>query len=219
MMITKLLYSLVLLTVLVTIQPDQAQQLQAQCLKMDIMLVGDMSSSVQDNEQFIADAFDALTNKLELSDDGIRIGLITFNTGHHIWTPQTSNKGAVLFHIDNAIRNTRAGGETYMTDALMAAMTLLSNGTRDENTLKLIIIVSDGQPNSPSDAITVANQIKSLPGYAIFGVLVIDEEYSNTYYQHSIEDDSKFMEAISTVYVRTNYEALAQTIRDMDICL
>lgn len=179
----------------------------AQCLQMDIMLVGDMSGSVNGQEYQVADAFDALVDRLELSEDGIRIGVITFNTKVFVLTPQTSNKGSIKLHIDTGIRNRKAEQTTNLDAALQTAFILLSGGERPDAT-KLIILVSDASPNMMEPTYRTASQIKSMPGYAIFGVLIQNSETS--------ED---FMAMISTIYVKTNYESLVNTIKQMDICL
>ena len=40
------------------------------CLKLDIILVADLSGSVYRYEYFVADAFDAFINRFELSETG-----------------------------------------------------------------------------------------------------------------------------------------------------
>jgi len=182
---------------------------------MDVMLVADMSSSVADETEYIADALDDLVNRVELDEGGIHMGLITFNSETIIWTPQTSNVGAIKLAIEVGVRKRQAHGETRLANALMDALTLLSGARPDA--LKLIILISDGEPNSPTDSKLIANQIKSLPGYAIFGVFI--EKESHYRYEGAGYDYSQFMEQISTVYVKTNYKQLGETIKQMDLCL
>jgi len=57
------------------------------CLKMDIVLVGDLSGSCQGNEKFIGDAFISIIEKLEIGEDNVKVGIVTFNSWVGVHTP------------------------------------------------------------------------------------------------------------------------------------
>lgn len=120
--------------------------LPAQCLKMDVMLVGDLSASVIGNEHFIVEAFEALISKTEMSEEGIRIGVITFNTSVYRFSELTGNKSTAL-RATERIAGTRAGGTTNMSEALRVSLSSMMQDRPDAS--KLIVLVSDGVPTDP----------------------------------------------------------------------
>src|SRR6185369_13881362 len=72
---------------------------KAQCLKLDIMLIGDMSGSVQGNEQFVYNALSTFASRFELSEEGVKIGAITFDSSPKLISPLTANKQQLLTNL------------------------------------------------------------------------------------------------------------------------
>lgn len=178
------------------------------CIKLDIILVGDISASVQGYETFVADAFDAFVNKFDLADDGIKIGVVTFETHVKVLSHLTTDKDTLKYAV-NRIRREGTGTSTNLIDALRTcSKEILSNGRYGVR--KIVIVVSDGDADNKDETLAVANDLKVLVGTNICTVLIT-----------SGTPRPDFLKAISSesCYVETNYQNLITEINKLDICL
>ena len=69
---------------------------KSQCAKIDIVIITDLSGSVGGNEYLIREALDGFIGGLELDDNGIKVGIITFNYTATLLHKLSSNKGSLL---------------------------------------------------------------------------------------------------------------------------
>lgn len=190
---------LLLLTFLVTTpQPD--------CLKVDIILVGDFSGSVGGYEKFVTDAFTAFIDKFNLSEEGVKIGMVYFDESAYLISPLTNNKDTLRNRFDNS--NPIAGGDTNLKDALMVSFNELTENGR-QGYKRIIILISDGDAQDKEGAEIIARQVKST-GVMICGVLIVSGFSQNEYMK---QVSSEFC------YVETSYENLIEELRKLDICL
>ena len=175
---------------------------------MDIVLVGDVSSSVGSNVFFVADAFEAFVNRFKLNDDGIRIAILTFETDVHFYNELTSNKDTLNYSIKR-IRQNGSGDLTYMSSAFVTAGNLLMNNGRDD-AIKMIILVTDGAPTDELLSEKVAYELKTLVNIGICGVLV-----------NNSSANISFLKKVSSefCYVESSYDNLIEEFKKMDICL
>lgn len=173
------------------------------CLEVDVMILADMSASVRGKEHFIADAIDTFVEKQELSENGVRIGLIHFGSTPTLVTEFSDSK-YYLRSVAKDIRFTEADGGTDMTAAMYMAINELAKSRKK----RMMIIISDGMTQNRPETLELARHAKML-GIGICSVLITSENY-----------DAEFMENISSnCYVKTSYETLAEEFKKLDICL
>jgi Mg-chelatase subunit ChlD len=178
------------------------------CLQIDIMLLGDFSQSVNGHEKFVSGAFNAFAKRFELSEDGVKIGAIIFDSDAILISPLTSDELFLHNQLDSLTYYYEANGTTNMLGALHVAMDqFVDNGRVGYR--KIIIVISDGQPDISSRVLELARQIKSL-NIGICGVLVLANNNS-----------SEFMREVSSdfCYVETDYENLILELKKLEICM
>lgn len=175
----------------------------SQCLKMDIMLLGDMSASVKGKEGFIADAFDVFISRFDLSNEGMRIGIVMFNDDIIIGSGLTVEKMR-LYNTTNQIRKTEPDKQTAMAYALQETFKMMTQDRFDVQ--KVIVLVSDGKPDSESNSLAVARKIRSMPNCSIIGILTPG-------------GDEGVMKELSTLYMKSDYNALVGVMKQLDMCL
>ena len=173
------------------------------CLQIDIMLLADMSGSVQGQEQFVKAALYTFANQFDLSEDNVKIGVVTFDSDATLWCPLTADKNkllAVIGQINNA-----SGGSNMTAGLAEASDQLLHYGRPYYN--KLIIIISDGGIwDIP--ATTGFSDILTRGGIRTCGVLIEDQD-----------TDSQTMETICHgCYERSSYRNLSNELKKLDIC-
>ena len=174
------------------------------CLQMDLMLIGDFSASVHGNEQFISDAFKSFAQKLTVSEDGVRIGVIAFNNEAFLISPLNSDPQDLNSRIVS-LRSFDATGTTNLNSALYMATESL---TKSRDIRKMIIIVSDGDVDSNGQVYAIASQLKAI-GIGICTVLI-----------KNASSKEEFMKAISSdCYVESDYETLGEELQKLSICL
>jgi Mg-chelatase subunit ChlD len=179
------------------------------CLEIDIMLVGDYSSSVQGDEQFVVEAFRSFSNQFELSESTIKIGIITFNYDASLIAQLTDNKQYLNQQLDS-LSKVQGQFNTSMDKALyLAANELMGRGRPGYK--KIIILVSDGDVNgssTPSGIISISNQLKSI-GISICSVLIKNESSS----------PELMREVAGNCYVESDYKNLIDELKKLDLCL
>jgi Mg-chelatase subunit ChlD len=178
------------------------------CLKLDIVLVGDYSGSVAGYESFIVDAFQAFASRFEISENDIKLGVITFGESATMICPLTSDKAIVKQRLDILRHAGAMDASTDITSGLMAAMSELQGNGR-YNTQKMIILVSDGFHNLSGDPEALAATIKRT-GMIISTVVIADTSANRL-----------LMESIATpgFYVESSYGTLIDELKALDLCL
>ncbi len=186
--------------------------LSAQCLKLDIVVVGDLSGSVYGHEPFIGDALQTFISRFDLSEETIKIGVIVFNHNTKVLTHLTSDKD-ILFQVSNRISNSLADGTTDMSGALMAASNEIEQNGRP-GVMKIVILITDGMPDNEDDTKQTATNLKQIMGTSIFGVYMRNGPGKTG-------GGDVFLESISSEngYLESNYENLAEQLKKLDICL
>jgi len=173
------------------------------CLQIDILIVGDFSASVNGHEEYMKKSFLSLLNKVKLSEETVKIGVVTFATNAVLDSPLSNDKKSLQVAISNIYHSS---GSTNMVDGLQLAVNELVNNGRP-GFRKIIIIVSDGQPDYKQGVKQITDQLKWFD-IKVYGMLVTADEY-----------DEEFMKSISSVYLKSDYESLSEEIKKLDICL
>lgn len=182
-------------------------QAQQSCLEVDIVLVADMSGSVQGHEYQVAEACMAFVDRFGLSEASVKIGLIMFNNDAYLLTDLTTNKDK-LKNLVVAMGNTEARGGTNMDAALQEAFNQIVHGRR---VMKIIVLISDGAPDTPLDVETTVAQINATGVVSVCGIYVGTDS-----------GNAAFMEKISNphCYVQSqDFTRLAEELKKLDICL
>lgn len=172
------------------------------CNELDILLLGDMSESVQGYEQFIADAFLQFANQ-ELGKK--RIGVITFNSDPIILHKLTENRTSLIKEI-LTIKSTPAINTTDLTGAFYKCVEEFGKTGR-KDVKKIIILVSDGLPDDATTAKIVATQLK-MTGIDIYCIMI-----------NASSVNKEYMESLGTEYFDTDYEGLSEKLRSINFCL
>lgn len=177
------------------------------CLQLDVLLVGDMSTSVSGNEKFVASAFNTFVSKFDLDEEGIRIGAIIFNSRAHIISHLSSDKKLVGGNVQ-ALEFFQADGNTDMLNALYKCVEEFDKNGR-HGVKRVIVIVSDGATQGQDKVLLAAGQLK-LIGIDICGVVVINTD-----------TDENFMEHLASpgCYVESYYNNLPDIMKKMSVCL
>lgn len=179
------------------------------CLQMDLILLADFSKSIRGQEQFIVDAMSAFVNKFDLSENGLKIGIVVFNTYTYTISRLTTDKKDLLEKL-KALSKNQGNYGTEMSKGFEACNLELFSETARPTYRKLIIIITDGDPDSEDvkDAYHVATKIKNM-GVGICGVMVQDSSSRPT-----------FLDSIclKNCYVEADYNSLVDELRKFDVC-
>ena len=184
----KLLYILLLLMCNVTITDPQ-------CLKLDLVLLVDVSGSVQGHEYFINNAVKEFITKFKNTD--VNIGMITF-----------ADNAKIEFHLGDApIYTITTSGTTDLSDAIDLGVVELFSDRARNGYRKMLLIISDGSPNDINGSKIKAQQSKTI-GIGIAGVLI-----------NAADSHPDYMKEISDVYVETNFELLSEELLKLNLCI
>lgn len=177
-----------------------------QCLKLDIILLGDMSTSVEGHQRIMSQAFKAFVEKYEFNDDNLQMGIVTFNTKSEVICSLTSDK-TKLIRESITLSSKATDGNTYLEEGLNEALNqFVNNGIKGHD--RLIIIVSDGDVDHDAICLAMIKSIKSV-GIKVCSVLIKDGWQK-----------PEFMKTISSgCYVESSYESLHEEIKKLNVCL
>lgn len=177
------------------------------CLQLDVLLVGDMSQSVEGRESFVAAAFNSFVSKFELAEDGVKIGAIVFNSRAWIICHLSADKKEVGGNVQ-ALENSTASGNTEMLLALYKCVEEFDRNGRS-GVKRVIVMVSDGATQNGNMVKIAAGQLK-LIGIDICSVTIINTD-----------TDETFMEQLASpgCYVESYYSNLPEKLKKLDICL
>ena len=216
---------IIIITIFILCTSFKGNEVPVGCLKLDIIILADQSTSVSGKEQFIHDAVYAFIDKFELAEEGIKVGLITFgNTARlesHLSPYSDSLKIA-----SNVIRPYSANGSTNLSDALTMTMEEMVLNGRVE-VMKMIILITDGEPDNRDEVIRYTNLLKTMPGTLIWGIFVKKTEnvdyspyimYAPNYTNNTGAD---YLKSISSpnCFIESDYNNLVEQVKKLDICL
>lgn len=175
--------------------------LHAQCLKLDLVVVGDLSFSVSGHEHQIYEAFVGLAQSLDVSEATTKIAAVTFSTSAEINCHLSADRNDIEFSPRTA------EGSTNLRAALEAALQeLVDNGRPDAR--KMIVVVSDADADSPGAAIAIATGLRA-SGIIICGVLI--QDYNSR--------ADVMQDLTGGCYTQSTYKDLAAEIKKLDVCL
>ncbi len=177
------------------------------CNDLDIIVLADYSSSVDGNEKFIYSAISSFERGLDISPDNVNLGVVVFNNYSEVICPLEGNLKEINDRIA-LLSDYLASGTTNLSSALYSAFDEFNTRGR-EGYKKIVIVISDGQPDSPEDTYKITQQLK-LVGIEIFTIM-INDEVSNPEYMKSISSKNNFY--------NTDYQGLVKTLEQLNLCL
>ena len=183
--------------------------------KADVMLVIDRSGSISNTElATMKTAAKAFVDALAPSADGTHVGLVSFSSSatldHHLSDDGTSVKAAI-----DALS---VGGTTNLADGISTADTELDNpgdshDRPDGDSPDIIVIITDGVPNTGGDGSTEATAAKA-DGIEIFAVGVGISGDGETLLKDSIVSPLSSNHYFSAV----NFSNLSTILADLVAC-
>lgn len=181
------------------------------CLQLDIVIVADFSSSVQGYEGYIFKAIHDFADSFQMDDEEVRIGVVAFNTEAYVPLQITGRrKDLDAFLTEN---NLFCTGTTNMDAGLRTAYEQLGiayEGLADRSdSKKIIILISDGEADSPDKTFLVANDIKN-GGVDIWGILIASP---------SARPAEMRLYSSPNKFVSTDYERLGEELNKLNFCL
>ena len=182
--------------------------------------MADVSSSVEGYTKVIRDAFNVFVDRYNLSEDGIKIGVVTFSDSYIFQAHLTSNKRIIRQAIASI-------NETYTSTEMIkafegAGQEFAMNGRR--NVRNIVILVSDGLPKNIESAMIFIPQYKIIYNMDVCGVYIKKThngmENGNFLGGYQFGGDEEFMKFISETfcYVASDYKSLPDKFKVLDIC-
>ncbi len=174
------------------------------CLELDIVVLVDISGSLQGYELYVHNALNSLIDGLKTSEDGIRMGIAVFGSRGEILSSLSGDKEIIKSQISHIFAT---GGSTNMTDGLYVTLNEFINNGR-QGVKKLIVVISDGDVDSVQGTTLAAQQLK-LANISICSVLIVAKRIN-----------AQLMKDISNgCYLESDYENLPKEIEKLDICI
>lgn len=203
----------------------------AGCLRADILLLADLSSSIAGYEEFIHDAAYTFIDKFELADNGIRIGFITFSSLAYLHYPLSSDKDSLKL-ATSILAPRMSGGSTNLSQAFEIATNELSTNGRPD-ALKMVLVITDGEPDDLDKTIDRATILKQTPGTMIWCIFVSkaalksDPDPSQYWFYgvpSSVSSRVNGLENLKKIaspncVIESDYNNLVDQIKKLDICL
>lgn len=187
----------VILSLLLFFQPNVG------CLEADIIILADVSMSIDGYEVFLNTAIVSFIDGLQITENGIRVGIISFAGSADVVVPITGDPDVV----DDKFKKFKPAGTTDMASGLMEVKNEFRLNGR-EGYQKIVVIISDGDTKNIDECIAMVDAMMA-ENIMVCGVLILN-------------DDSKdgFMARISgTCYLRSAYQNLIVELNRLDFCL
>lgn len=174
------------------------------CLELDVVLLIDISGSIQGHEHKAQEAVKIFLDGLELADDGIMVSIVTFSSEPRLICSLSSDKTMLKGKANDIISD---NGATYIASGLYLSVEQLLKVGR-EGVKKMIIVISDGQVADPETSKTICSQLK-VAMIGICSVLILTDVHNRD-----------FMRDISNgCYIESSYDNLPKEIKKLDMCI
>lgn len=187
------------------------------CLVADIVFVADFSGSMAKYSNLVSDAFKEFSANLDISEEGIRVGFVSFTGNVYLDLVLTGDENEVI-NFENKLTFRESGGSTELAPALaMAKQVFLSlDENRFSSSKKVIVFISDGQTSGAdytADSISAITESWELRKLGV-DVYVIDPQ--------TIDSHPMLLHMIATTddhYIASDYASLAEAIKKLNFCM
>lgn len=198
-------------------QNDTCRTKPAVCIHADIVFIADWSSSVFNKKNYIVNAARTLSENFVLSNDGIKMGIVTFSDKGNVIV-KCSGDQTEFRKATNYLALDEPYGNTDMALGLEKAETLFSISKEERNNEpehKFIILISDGETGNIDESFQIATRLKKDHVF-IYTIQVIEEgddetAFDGSYILKNIASDQGF-------YYRSTYESLYEIIKKLEFC-
>lgn len=187
------------------------------CINADIVLVLDFSGSVADRKEFIVNSAKALRDNFIVSPEGIKIGMVGFNTDDSLILKCTGDTTELGLAIDVVFTMDFFGGtDMYSGLDLVPSLFSLSAEERGKKPdYRVIVIISDGYVENNVSAKLICDKFKSERVF-IYAVQADERAFM-------AEDNSgdEFLRGISSgndFFYKTSYQAVYSRIKKLNFC-
>lgn len=204
-----------------------------ECLVADIVVLADVSGSVEEEMQFVRDGTAALTERFVLSETGVKIGLAVFDASAYELYPIGSDRDVLLPKLRDV--RTYDDSKTDIVAALKLAKAMFDATPIRTETPRFLVLISDGADNSGNDRaamVAAAAELKKI-GVGIFTI------FTGAYFDFRMPGDpptgrprsqlpkhsdwDKFVENMRAIaspgaYLEINYDSLVQALDDLRFC-
>jgi uncharacterized protein with von Willebrand factor type A (vWA) domain len=178
---------------------------------MDIILLGDLSSSMTGYEDNVQYAFESFVDRFELSDEGIKMGAFVFAENIVKISPLTSDKKLLQV----LIMDLKFSIWTQTTDINKAlvytADEFFENGR--DGIEKYLIFISDGEPTT--------GDINNIPNILSTLKYNLNVNICSIYIGNSTNDEGRlFMQSVSNeeCYTQTPPDKLIELLKSYNFC-
>lgn len=175
------------------------------CLKADVIVLVDISGSIEGHEDQIHLALVGFVDGLDISEDGIRAGIIAFGDNASILCPLTGNHD----EFDDSFKRVKAdrASGTNMKEGVIAVMDEYSRRGRPD-AVKVVIVISDGATNFQPETLQL------IESFSLLQALVCAVLIQNTV------SEPEFMKQVGgNCYLETDYGRLYKELERLDFCL
>lgn len=174
------------------------------CLKADVIVLVDISGSIEGYEDQIHLALVGFVDGLDISDEGIHAGIIGFSDKATILCKLTGNHD----EFDDSFKKVRSdNGGTNMKEGVIAVMDEYSKRGRPD-AVKVVIVISDGATSLQPETLQL------LESFSLMRALVCSVLIKNTV------SDADFMKKVGgNCYLETDYHQLYKELERLDFCL
>src|SRR6478735_4757059 len=115
------------------------------CSNLDIIILADYSGSVRGNERFVYQAISSFSQKLNISEDDIHLGVIKFSNYSEVICPLEGDRSELNSRI-SILRSELPSGTTNLGSAMYGAFDEFEVRGR-KGYERIVIIISDGEPD------------------------------------------------------------------------
>jgi len=177
------------------------------CTKFDLIIVCDYSGSVKGYEEEIANSVNIFAKGLYIGENDTKLGIVVFSDYSEVFLPLTVDS----IKIKGRLKDLYMVGSmttTNLSSALLSSYEEFKLRGR-EDVKKIMLIISDGQPDQKIQTLEVANTLKLL-NIEICTLLISSQTV-----------DEGLMKQLSSpnLYFHTNYQDLLKTLQNINFCL
>jgi Mg-chelatase subunit ChlD len=174
------------------------------CLKADVIVLVDVSGSIDGYEDQIHLALVGFVDGLDISEEGIRAGIIAFADNATTLCPLTGDHDT----FDDTFKRVRSdNGSTNMKEGVIAVLDEYSQRGRPD-AVKVVIVISDGATQFQAET------LRLLESLSLIQALVCSVLIKNTV------SDVEFMKQVGgNCYLETDYGQLYKELERLDFCL
>lgn len=200
-----ILLALLLTIIIILLNIHKSHACDGGCLKADVIVLVDVSGSIDGYEDQIHLALVGFVDGLDISEDGIRAGIIAFGDKATTLCPLTGDHDK----FDDTFKRVKAdrNGGTNMREGVIAVMDEYSKRGRPD-AVKVVIVISDGATSFQPETLQL------LESFSLMQALVCSVLIKNTV------SDADFMKKVGgNCYLETDYSKLYKELERLDFCL